>query len=269
MLENPKNSYVGSVSNSKTNSELNPAEKRLIHLQAQDWAFLVITVFLFSMVSIHALGLGFAILFYTQLSPGTTIFSYLSFTFTFLGGTLWGATTFIRRHSKEKGKELEKQFLISMFRFVGIRKIGLKGSLLIILAFGIGVFFNAISTLAISCFAKGSVSIGGTAALTPYNIATFLIGNPILEELMYRAFFIGFFLQTFGKNRVVAAIALIVSSFIFGFTHYGPTWYLLVKTAGGIMLGSIYLTGWGKNYLSSLGAHIGFNVVGILTVVST
>lgn len=243
-------------------------EKKEIHLDIQDWAFLTVLLFLFLIVIIHSISPEFAILFVTQISPGETVFSLLSVTLVFLGGILWGSTTFIRRHPKTRGSAFQKQFLLSMPRFVGIRRIGLKGALLITLAFVIGVLFNTISTVAIGYFVKGYVSLSSTA-IAPYNIATYLIGSPIIEELTYRAIFIGFFLQVFGKNRWVAIIALVMSSFVFGFTHIGPTWYLLVKTGGGLMLGSIYLTRCGRNYFNSLATHIGLNVVGIFTVIGT
>jgi membrane protease YdiL (CAAX protease family) len=244
----------------------NSEDKKEVRLQGQDWVFLVILVFLFLNVLIHVLGLGFAILFEVQIGTGMTVFSYLSFVLVFLGGIFWGLITFIRRYPTIRGKEVRKQFPRSMLRFIGIRKVNLRGILLIALSFFIGVFFNVLSNLTIFYFVKSYVGMT-SIAITPYNIASFLVVSPIAEELTYRAMFIGFFLTVFGKNRYAAVVALIMSSFVFGFTHYGQTWLLLVKTVGGIMLGSIYLTRWGRNYFNSLAAHIGLNVIGIFTVI--
>jgi membrane protease YdiL (CAAX protease family) len=237
-----------------------------IRLQAQDWAFLTVLIFLFLIVIVHALGLGFAVLFYTQISTGTTIFSYLSFVLVLLGGVFWGLITFIRRYATIRGKDVRKQFLQSLLRFIGIRKVNLRGILSIILSFFIGILFNVLSNLAIFYFAKSYVSMT-SIAITPYNIASFLVASPIAEELTYRALFIGFFLTVFGKKRYASGVALVMSSFVFGFTHYGPTWLLFAKAMGGVMLGSIYITHWGRNYFNSLSTHIGLNVVGIFTVI--
>jgi membrane protease YdiL (CAAX protease family) len=243
-------------------------ENNTINLAVQDWVFLTILVFLFLIVLVHSVSSVFQYIFVTQIG-GMTIFSFVSFSLVFLGGIFWGLITFIRKYPKIRGKEVRKQFISGMAGFVGLKKVGTKGFLLIILAFVIGFFFNLTSTLAITSLVKDFVRVGGTTAITPYNIVSYLIANPIFEELIYRAFFIGFFLYVFGKNRFAAGTGLVMSSFVFGFTHVGPTWLLLAKTMGGLLLGGIYLTKWGKNYLASVAAHVGLNVIGIFTVIGT
>ncbi len=248
---------------------IRPMSEKEIHLAVRDWVFLTFLIFLFLMVAAHGITGGFSILFNVQISSGMTIFSLLSFSIVLLGGAFWGSITAMKLNPELRGKAIIKQFFSSASRFVGLKKVGLRSFFFIILAFIIGLFFNLISTLVISSVVRNAVSSEVSSALTPNIIALFLVLTPIFEELAYRSIFISFFLHVFGKTRSTATIALIMSSVIFGFTHIGPTWLLFAKTMGGLMLGLIYLTKWGKNYFNSVAAHVGLNIIGIFTVIGT
>jgi len=243
----------------------NPEDKKQISQILLEWGLLILFVCLSLISVIYALGLGFPAFFEIPVFSGMNAFS-LGVAVLAIGTIAWGFITYVRKNPELQVKGSRKRFIKSIIQFVGIRKVGLNSALLIVLAFTIGILFNLMTIHLIAYISPNTAHLG--LPVVPFNEAVLdLTIVPLIEEMFYRVLFIGFFLTFFGKNRYCGVIALIISSFIFGFSHSGPTWSQLLKTAGGLMLGTIYLTRWGRNYLCSLSAHIGLNLVGIFTIV--
>lgn len=87
---------------------------------------------------------------------------------------------------------------------------------------------------------------------------------PMFEELIYRGIYLSVFLRVLGKNYVSAILGLLLSSFVFGWTHPIQP---IVKTFGGFVLGCIYLFKWKKNIIASFSTHVSMNVVGTFLIV--
>jgi membrane protease YdiL (CAAX protease family) len=80
---------------------------------------------------------------------------------------------------------------------------------------------------------------------------------PILEEIIYRGFFINRIMSIFGRKKVWGSLtAIILSSFVFGWIHWELPIYKLFL---GIILATVYLWGGKKNIVKCTIAHISYN----------
>lgn len=251
-----------------SNSQVASQKESKFNLSVPDTLFLGIFVAVFALVLLYFADSNLQYLFTMQPALGESLFSYLAFVLILFGGIIWGLYTLIVTYPKVRGSEFRKLFFSNAVGFIGLRKTTSKDLLYVGLAIFGGFVFNFLSTLIAAYLVGGTTTFGSSSPTTPYIIAQNMVAAPIFEELLFRAFFIGFFLKAFGKSKVSLGVCLVMSSLVFGFIHVGPTWQLLTKTVGGFVLGTIYLARWRKNYLASAGMHFGMNAIGTFMIVN-
>ncbi|MEM2974834.1 MAG: CPBP family intramembrane glutamic endopeptidase [Candidatus Bathyarchaeia archaeon] len=204
--------------------------------KTNDVLFIVILAFFFAIAVINFLTGQMSFLF-EQTEIGSSLFSLLTSTFIPIYFIIWGALRIRKYYPKDSlinRITLIKIMFSKSMRLVGLRKPSSRE-----------VFYSLMI---------------GIANLDASFVFQSLAVVPIFEELIYRGIYLGMFLQIFGKNKITAVSALIMSSFTFGWI---PPTDPLIKTFGALILGIIYLYGYKKNLIPSMCAHLGLNVVGI------
>lgn len=230
-------------------------------LRIEDRGFVALFIVLFALpfLNLATNSLGFLFNVLPDGSSWFAIISGISILFYFI---IWG---FVRLRSQFRGKRLPQKIVWRIMsqkasNVIGLRKPSLKGSVYIFVSIVIGMIGNFLILVVLS-------TVGyGTLYRVPSPIGDLwqsLIVAPIFEEFIYRGIYLGVFLKFFGKSRKYAAVALIMSSFIFGWIHPALP---IVKTIGGFLIGSIYLFGWRKNLVASSLAHFGANLTGSFLV---
>lgn len=236
----------------------------------QNYIFVAISVILFLIIPLSNLLPNLKLLF-NPIFEKTTYYGFISAGFIFIEFLVWRLFQ-IRNlivKSKRKGikRLLEGYWKLSkdVLIFVGFRKVSLFEVLIGIL---IGLLCGMTTVFSMSYFENLSIEVitFGTflkmLVSMPIEMAgVYLI--PIFEELVFRGFFLSRFLHIF-KNRRTVVIGLIVSSFVFGYSHLE---YPIYKVFVGFVLGIVYLWKWKKNIVTSMAAHITGNI--FLTFVHT
>ena len=228
-----------------------------LHTEDNGFVFLFILLFTFSILN-FATG-SFSFLFYAPPN-NPSLFAVISSSLILLYFVIWGFIRLLRSQLKGKrlgGKAVSRIMLLRTSNLVGIRKPTLKSSAFIIVCMVIGVVVNFVILFILSRIGYGTLYRITSPPIE--NLLQNLIVPPIFEEFIYRGIYLGVFLKLFGKSYKYSSLALVMSAFTFGWTHPAQP---IVKTVGGILLGSVYLFGWRKNLLASSMTHFGMNLVG-------
>ena len=227
-----------------------------------DLVFVLIFVLLFSLVVIDIWTPWFNFLFGTT-ELGQSLFSLMSGTLILFYGIIWGALKI--KDSIKTTRSYKKRWFAMISRasrFIGLEKPSPKDVLYISLSIFIGVLFNVLALYIAATLKSGNIYLRNLPSES-YLILQYLFVAPLFEELVFRGIYLSSFLKILGSNYLSVTLGLVLSSFTFGWIHSDQLFALLIKTAGGFLLGSIYLIKWKKNFVAAFLAHIGLNVAGI------
>lgn len=137
------------------------------------------------------------------------------------------------------------------------------------ISFGIiaGAIISLISLFAGCLLFNETVSLNlinpmAVATLYPNSLIDILVLGPVIEEFVYRGVLINIITELVKGKRGVA-LAVILSSLIFGYTH--PT-EQIIKVAVGLGLSLLYVMPKERNLALPISAHMTSNLVRILFV---
>ena len=225
----------------------------------QNYIFVAISIILFLIIPLAYLLPDLKFLF-NPIFERTTYYGFISGGFIFIEFLVW--RTFQIKglivKSKRKGIRRLLEGYWKLFKdvsiFIGLKKVSYSESFVGIL---IGLLCGMTAVFSMSYFENLSIEVitFGTFLKMLVSMPIEMAGIyliPIFEELVFRGFFLSRFLHIF-KNKRIVVIGLIISSFIFGYSHLE---YPIYKVFVGFVLGIIYLWRWKKNISISTVTHI-------------
>lgn len=236
----------------------------------QNYTFVLVSLVLFLLIPLSNLFTSLKLLF-GPFYGGANYYGFIALGFFFLEFLVWRAFKLKSSLAKSNKRGIRaviegyKKIIEDVSIFIGSRKVSRIEALIGIV---VGVSCGITTVTIMSYFENLSVGF-----LSPDVFLKMLISMPIetigiylvpvFEELVFRGFFLSRFLDIF-KKRKMMVVALIMSSFIFGYIH---SQYPIYKVLVGFVLGIVYLWKWKKNIVPSTIAHVTGNV--FLTFVHT
>ncbi len=231
-----------------------------------DILFILLFATLFLLVVIDLLTPMIHSLF-EPIIEGQSFFSLISGVSMLLYGIFWGFLKIDDQIRRTKNyKDRWRIILVKAFSFIGLRRIKRKDLFYFLIIFLIGVAFNFFTSYGVSSLLDLNLILNKSLpqGLLLYQI---LLVAPFFEEMVFRGVYLSAIQKILGNHYYSAAIGLVLSSFTFGWIHTNQLHFLLIKTIGGLLLGSIFLFKWKKNLVHSFLAHFGINLVGIFLIV--
>jgi len=235
-------------------------------LTIADSIFIFIFVVLFVLVIIDVLTPTFRFLFEPTVY-GQSLYSLASGVLILFYGMFWGFSKIADEMGMIKSYESRWRLFVSKaFSFIGLARTDKKDILYVVLSVFVGIAFNVLTLYVMSLLVGGSILVRAPPSEI-YLIVQYLIAAPLFEELVFRGIYLSSFLKILGNSYPSATLGLILSSFTFGWIHPGSLLSLLLKTSGGLFLGTIYIIKWRKNFVASFSTHFGFNLASIFLYV--
>ncbi|UCG44820.1 MAG: CPBP family intramembrane metalloprotease [Candidatus Bathyarchaeota archaeon] len=232
-------------------------------MRREDWSFILTLVFLASLIILDLDYFRIETEFLFGSTPfGPSIFGIWSSYSILICFMIWGA-----EKSKAQLIPMDQIRRIGVaikktIRFIGISKLTQKDVFFILFSLLAGISLNLLINYAMSVLIGGEIVLSEAPRFDTFMQNT--VVAPILEEFVYRAIPLSVLMRILGKNYAAAIFGIVLSSAVFGWVHpVNPG----LKALGGMVLGCIYLFQWRKNFIASVSAHLGVNLVGSLLMV--